>query len=74
MPKGSRYQVVEVDVKEKQIVDGVPFVIHTDRILRVTCCQCGKKHYQTFKVISEKVIEINMTSKNGVDYIKDVAG
>ena len=60
----------------KQIIaeNNRPFYIHIDRLLCVECCNCGMKHYESFSIISNSVIEITMNSKKGVTYVKGVQG
>jgi hypothetical protein len=43
--------------------DNVPFVMCTDRLLCVDCCQCGKRHYWSFKMLTQNHIEITVNSK-----------
>jgi hypothetical protein len=60
--------------KAKTIKSNEPYIIDTEKLLRMECCGCGMMHYESFRVIDRTHIEVIMNVKKGCEHIIGIKG
>lgn len=60
--------------KAKVIKSNEPYIIDTEKLLRMECCGCGMIHYESFRVIDWTHIEIIMNVKKGCEHVVGIKG